>query len=483
MPHIPVVTQWWRSLGPQDRKALLWLIAVGFVLRAIFVTMSLLDPPLAVQVDTFRYMAIANAEGFASWFDLNDPAGYPLLLWLTDATLDDHIWTLLLQLVLSTLTIALTWELGRPYLSRRANILLAALITINPVSLFFSSQLMTETSFSFFFLLTIVIVLRKPRSWRAMTWAGALLGFATLIRPSSGITMIAITIVCSFFALRDRASLKPVLAFTVASWLVVLSFMIGLKIRYDYFGLSMKGPTMFSIYYTTPMMHSLGYSDKEIDSTLGTLPAMGLYIDASRPDSINGRMIADAHSDLFMSFLLRHPLTFAKIHLMGVGQMLLWPSAGLFQFHRHFDIREQNDPQFGERQFHEVFYAMSELRFDVVFEFLKGQLRHSSPIILIVWAIGALLPPLTLLLAMAGLYKLFRRWSGLDRASKRDLILILAVFLTYVFIVPQIAASTRFRMPIEPFLALFACMALAQKAPPISEPVTRRMKASPILTE
>lgn len=459
---------WWKNITPREKKILYWVVPIAFVLRAIFVWQSLVHYPLAVQVDTFRYMNIANARGFATWFDLNDPAGYPFLLWLTGSTLTHYPWILVLQLLLSTVTVLLAWELARPYLSVTANTVLAVLISVNPVSLFFSSQLMTETSFTFFFILSILILLRRIRKPHSLWWlafSGLCLSFATLIRPSSIVTIAIVSVVLLLQVVRRKVGWQNAVVFALMSWSLVLIYSEGLKIRYNYFGLSMKANTTLSIYYSLPIMHSLGYSEPFIDSTINTLPLAAQYLDTTRADHIDGKEFARRHNALFYYFLFHHPFHVAKVHMMGVGQMLVWPSAGVFQLHRHFGLREQNDPQMHERQFNEVFFELVKLRFGAVYEMLREQLEHGSPVLILVWAIGAILPTVTLLFALAGMILFARgrlsRTAAIDRQQLRyDRLYIFAIFLSYLFLIPQIAASTRFRMPIEPLLALFACIAI-----------------------
>jgi hypothetical protein len=443
---------------------LLGILAFGFVLRLVFVLFSLLEHPLAVQVDTYRYMAIANAVGFASWFDLNDPAGYPLLLWLTGSTLESYNWILILQLILSTATIYLAWKLGRPYLTKRANHVLAALIAINPVSVFFTSQLMTETTFTFFFLLSIIILLRKYNDVRAiplLTLSGLLLSFATLIRPGSIVTIGVLTAILLIQVFRNRVPWKNALSFIVASWMLVAVYAVGLKVRFNYLGISMKGNTMLSIYYTTPIMHSLGIPDRTIDSTMAALPVPEQYLDPTRADFMDGKSWAAKHDAVFYHYALHHPVHVAKVHLLGVAQMMVWPSAGLFQFHRHFGLRKQGDPNMHEREFHHVFYQLAQLNFGAVMDLLNQQIAHSSKLLLVVWGIGALLPIFTLLFAIAGISIFIRQYrASHDPHFRTQLIYLGAILFSYIFIIPQVAASARFRLPIEPLLALAACAAL-----------------------
>ena len=77
--------------------------------------------PVAIEVDSYRYLAIANDPGWRTWFNLNDPAGYPILLGLTFSTLHSYAGILFLQVILSTLTTLIIWDLGRSLLTPKWN--------------------------------------------------------------------------------------------------------------------------------------------------------------------------------------------------------------------------------------------------------------------------------------------------------------------------------------------------------------------------
>jgi hypothetical protein len=56
--------------------------------------------------------------------------------------------------------------------------------------------------------------------------------------------------------------------------------------------------------------------------------------------------------------------------------------------------------------------------------------------------------------------KLSRNSTIKPEQFRLDRLYLYLIFLSYLFLIPQIAASTRFRMPIEPLLALFACITI-----------------------
>jgi hypothetical protein len=454
------IKHWYTALTAYEKRTLQIALALTLVTRLIFVIASLLHHPVAIEVDTYRYLAIANEPGFARWFDLNDPAGYPILLKITGSTLTAYGGILVLQALLSTATIGLLFVAGRSLLTEGWNRKMLWLAALSPLSMFFSSQLMTETSFCFFFVLATVILLKcsgKDKRKLLLFLGGLSLSFATLIRPSSMVTIVFLGPLLLFYVYAKEISLSNALSFIAGSFLLVGFYGLGLKIKYNYFGISVKGPTTLSIYYGIPIMQSAGFSDHDIDSTIAALPVAERYLDQSRPDHIDGETFAHQHNALFLQLLKEHPVDVLKVHFLGMAQMLAWPPAGLFQLSKHFGALPA-DASLKEMEFQNIFGPLVRLRFGRVYEILHERLGSTPVLILFIWFIATVVWIILLPFALLGLVFLM-----LDTWKSRlpfQFVLFLAVILSYLFLIPHVAAGARFRMPIEPLLILCGIYAL-----------------------
>ncbi len=456
--------EWYASLTAYEKRSLQIALILTLATRLIFVIASLLHPPVAIEVDTYRYLAIANEPGFSRWFDLNDPAGYPILLKLTGSTLTAYGGILILQALLSTATIGMLFVIGRILLRERWNRGMVIIAALSTLSMFFSSQVMTETSFCFFFILATVIVLKfvGKKHRRIILFIGGLsLSFATLIRPSSMVTIVFLGPLLLFYVYAKEISLLNAVSFILGSLLLVGLYGLGLKIKYNYFGVSVKGPTTLSIYYGIPIMQSAGFTDKAIDSTINALPVAERYLDQSRPDHIDGETFAHQHNALFLQLFKEHPLDVLKVHFLGIAQMLAWPPAGLFQLSKHFGALPAN-ASLKEMEFQNIFGPLVKLKFGSVYAILHERLGSTPTIILVIWIVSTLGWIILLPLALAGLVLL-----TIDTFKERlpfQFALFIAVILSYIFLIPHVAAGARFRMPIEPLLIFCAVFALQRIA-------------------
>ncbi len=92
---------------------------------------------------------------------------------------------ILVQILISTLTVALAYSLGRLWGSPRTGTLVATLMSVEVGSVIYANQLMTETLFNCAFLGGMVIwsVMIRKKRWQYGFLSGLLLGLDTLVRP------------------------------------------------------------------------------------------------------------------------------------------------------------------------------------------------------------------------------------------------------------------------------------------------------------
>jgi 4-amino-4-deoxy-L-arabinose transferase-like glycosyltransferase len=177
--------------SPAERALLIVALLLGLGIRLAIVWHTPdLEPKIA---DELHYVELAESlvsgRGFA-WASGEPtslrPPLYPALvasIW-TAAGERNHQAMRLVQIVLSLLTAALVFELGRRTVGASAAALAAALTWLYPDFIFLNSLILTETLFTLllvaFVLLTVVLV-QQPRGWTALA-CGVALGLATLTR-------------------------------------------------------------------------------------------------------------------------------------------------------------------------------------------------------------------------------------------------------------------------------------------------------------
>jgi 4-amino-4-deoxy-L-arabinose transferase-like glycosyltransferase len=181
----------WSDEYRKPRTALLWVLAVGLVIRlAILASLSGFGTP---NVDEQDYVALAKnilqGNGFAREAGQPTSIRPPLFPGLVAAT-----WWVFgtrnlqavraLQIGLALGTVCLVYLLGRRAFNPTIGVLAAAVFWLYPSLVFFNFTILTETLFTFllvaFVLLTLMLV-DRPRPWIAVC-CGVALGLAALTR-------------------------------------------------------------------------------------------------------------------------------------------------------------------------------------------------------------------------------------------------------------------------------------------------------------
>ena len=164
------------------RRGLVAALAVATVTRVLVFALADRHPGRFITRDSLEYEALGRHWTAAyvhadhgRLFDLSllRPPGYPALIALVQNTTA----VIVVELVLSVATVALTYLLAAALFDARIAAIAAFLLAIDPVSIAMSSNLTTETLFAF--LLVLV-------AWLWVTGrllAGFVLGIATLVRP------------------------------------------------------------------------------------------------------------------------------------------------------------------------------------------------------------------------------------------------------------------------------------------------------------
>ena len=219
----------WRALGsPRARRLLLLVLFLAFVVRVGWVAYAGVHPQFATDPSAYLLQGetlargegyvnplvdIANAEHRARHEPLEPaspasfyPPGYPAfvgaVVWVVWHTpIPDHavIRTVgVLQAVLGTISVLLTYLIARTAFGTRVGLLAAALVAFYPNLVATTATLQLETVFVFLTLLTVFVLLpvaTGDHPSRARLVAGGLLtGAVALVRPTIGLVIVALLV-------------------------------------------------------------------------------------------------------------------------------------------------------------------------------------------------------------------------------------------------------------------------------------------------
>jgi 4-amino-4-deoxy-L-arabinose transferase-like glycosyltransferase len=408
------------------------VLALSFALKLALV---LFIGDVAPDGDERQYVvaaeSIAAGEGIQymtkRWTELHYPPLYPYLCGLSWALGAEALGVKLLQVVLSTATVWLVFLLGRRWFGDRIGLTAAGLLAFYPTLIGFSHWLMGETVF--LFLLTASFVLHFGReggvaSARRFFAAGLVLGIAAMTREVV-IYFIPLVLAWMLFETRDLlGTVKRGALYVGGFLLVVLPFCLHLQAKYGGFILITDGGStiLYGNYNAfPPPNYDWGFRPNEKayrDDPLFRRFQMGggNPVEASRIETRRA-----------IEFALDHPVLSAE---------RAWVRFVYFLNPTNFVVR------WVRRGSYSVLPDGTE----------RG--RPPKAVEDVIVGVSVLSYVLLASLAVAGL------WAASRHPGVTLALLILAAV---VFIHSMVYGMSRYRVPLLPFLAIFAAQALVHR--------------------
>jgi 4-amino-4-deoxy-L-arabinose transferase-like glycosyltransferase len=267
--------------------------------------------------------------------------GYPVFLAAIYAVFGAN-WAVvtLIQAILATITVYLTWRLARKFWGDRVALVAAALVAVDPVSSVLSQKIMTENNFALFIMIAVltgVNLLTENR--RRVGWAlllGLALALATLTRPSSYYLPVPVILGVLIWGLKRRWRMRT-LALSVGMILLPLFLLIGGWIWRNYRVTGVPIYTSIEGYYAyfwqgaEVLANIQGRDISEVQTQLG----LGDGLPSSRGDGYrqmhpetkdwNFERLCVRWQQDGMNIIKAHPGVFAKVYFAGVLRALTRP--------------------------------------------------------------------------------------------------------------------------------------------------------------
>ena len=192
---------------PRPSRALLLIVAVGFILRLAWAIYAARQPQGLHDPLLYRFLsdAVAHGHGYSYPPPFNGPGiGYAATAYYPPATRSCSARSsgspstpsfpegltaivVIVNLVAGIAAILLVYGIARRLADERTGLVAAAIVALWPNLILHTAVSLSETVFIAFMLLSIWLVVRVPRAghqWAKVAAAGAALGLATLVRPS-----------------------------------------------------------------------------------------------------------------------------------------------------------------------------------------------------------------------------------------------------------------------------------------------------------
>lgn len=224
--------------GLSTRWLLMALVCIGLAARiGLAVKLGLNDPPESDSYEFDNYAwNLAQGRGYRGISpdvtDTDHLTAYRVpgtsLVWAGLYKVFGHRYDVVrtANCVIGAATILLVYGIGRRCFSESVGLLSAAIFTVYPLALLYSTELFSEALATFVFLWYVLACLQfaaKPTATRAV-WAGLLLGFSLLTRASA-VLMLPLAVVWAIWQFRKQrramalAAVIPVIAVaTLVPW-------------------------------------------------------------------------------------------------------------------------------------------------------------------------------------------------------------------------------------------------------------------------
>jgi len=238
---------------------------------------------------------------------------------------------LLLQIVMGALSCLIIYKIGTLLFEKKVGLLAGCLLAVDFVSLLYANMLMTETVFTFLFLVSIYFVVRFLRrsSVKYLVWGALFMGLATLCRPVSLYFPVFIVLFFIFSGFLKRTRLVGCitngLIFALIFWLTLSPWLIRNTIVFGFPRIHSMGGMLLSHNAVFLEQARSGRSFKEIQREFGK----------ELENLVKGKNLSEAEEvrvaqQLGQKKIMKHPILYARVHLAGVLSMLVEPGSSEF---------------------------------------------------------------------------------------------------------------------------------------------------------
>jgi 4-amino-4-deoxy-L-arabinose transferase-like glycosyltransferase len=396
-----------------------------------------------VVTDSERYMGLADGLIQTGRFaNISQPSqslirtpGYPVFLVLVNLVFGDYKWASLLQVLVAFLNCAIIYRIVRDLAAPGAVAFTAMILYLLSLNAAFESvRIMSETITSFWLMLAfwMLVRYRVSRNWYWLAIGGLAMSAGVLTRPALyPLFIIWVLLFAGLSAWIDKRRpwegpvLRPALIFLISGLLPLLAWQArNYVVHRDFTFSSVGGSTLKNWIVAESMADTYGVSREDAEAMIRTAPNPTSFI---------------------LDYLRQHPAQVAKDTASGVLQSLIG-----------VDYRSWATMLTG-----------TEIRGSGIVSGL--QLTLSPAELLSALAGWGGLAVLALLVDAAmygmiavGAWRVFVHRSTTPNALMFFVILLAAV--AYTVVVPLGHGSGRFRVPVEPLLALAAGFAFYSPA-------------------
>jgi 4-amino-4-deoxy-L-arabinose transferase-like glycosyltransferase len=371
--------------------------------------------------------------------------GYPIFL-IPGLILNQvEIITIVLQTILSTFTVYLVFQIGVICFNQKIAKLCALLYALEPLSILYTSLLLSETLFTALYTLFIYLLIKSIdndyKLIKLLPIAGLCLSAAIYVRPIAYYLVILVPILLIFLQLKPTQIKKKVILVYIILFLIfsltpVYLWQVRNKTQTGYSGIS--AVTEVNLYYWHAGAILTAKKQLSFNQVLEQL-SHNLYNELTVEETKNKAKLYQYMREKGVKVIKDNPLMYLNLRLNGTVNLLVdlapWPWLKLFKI--------KYDPSLFPMSITE-FYQGGWLGL------VNAYINKMPFSITLIWIILELIMIPYLVLALMGIFS-----NKLLNKIPIIIILSLGAYLIAITGGPE-GVSSRYRHPIMPIICLFA---------------------------
>jgi len=305
-----------------------------------------------LALNLLRYGVFSRSSGPPFVYEVFRTPGYPLLLATVYSPFGvSTLPVALVQAVLATGTVALTWILGRKLFGPRAGTLAAVILSLDVASISLAQMLLSETTFTLLMLTAVWLLARSIsplRGWPGFALSGLALASAIYIRPVAYyLVPLGAVGVAAYVVLKARAAVPSRSRWRLAlgragAFLLAPVLLVG---GWQLKNLQRTGNARFSHIegqnmYFYRAAGAISMRDHktlfQVHREMGFVTERGDFTGwvSQHPEFAgkNNAVLGEEWLREGMAILVRNPGWYALVHLRGVAALLLEPGTYFLAF-------------------------------------------------------------------------------------------------------------------------------------------------------
>jgi 4-amino-4-deoxy-L-arabinose transferase-like glycosyltransferase len=451
-------------MNKRMKKKIATLFVFAVVIRLPFFVMVIVNPDVPyTSHDSFRYDYIGrnllSNNSYSMYLErpeIKDPVrtpGYPLFLSAVYAVFPDKaIFVALIQLFIDCGIVLLIFGMGRVLFSEKVGMVAGFLYGLNFHQALFTTQILSEILFTLFltsFILLFIIFLKQGKSY-SLLWSGILLSVSILIRPIA----LFLPIVPFFFLVKKKVPFRLMIIFLAIVILFPVCWSIRNSVVFDQFFLTKVHSVNMIAYGAANIIgHTRNLSRKESEDVFMTnVKQKYALTDYEIGHYDDNPLICDEIAGEAQKIIFSHPFIYLKNQILGVIHTILPINIGFTAD----VIKGKGTGGSNLKPVYTLFfrYIFRGKILKAMGTFIDERVKSIG---FGIWLLlGFMIIYQTILYILAII--------GIKKQLLTSVLILFIVIIAYFIIIPGEVGEARFRVPVEPIIAILAALPFLNKS-------------------